>query len=65
MFYDCPICGTTIPVKSGTKQGYGMVRSNHLRSHGINTSFLTLEQKNSRDYIKKLYHWLRMRGQAK
>lgn len=55
--YNCPICGKEIPVTARCKipQAYGLVRANHLRSHDIFTSLLTLAQKNDRTFLVNLW----------
>lgn len=54
-YYHCPICKEAIPVRSSKPQALGLVRSNHLRKHGIFTSTLTLEQKKDPDFLRSLY----------
>ena len=56
-YYGCPICGKDVPFTARQKipQAYGLVRANHLRSHDLWTSSMTLEQKNDKQYLVALW----------
>jgi hypothetical protein len=46
----CPICGAY--VSGRTRAGRGLSRSNHLRVHGIFTTWLTPEEKENDKFLK-------------
>jgi hypothetical protein len=49
--YDCPICNKRIPVGLH----YGIVRSGHLKTHGINTAFISPEHRDDPEFMRKYY----------
>ena len=51
--WTCPICGVAVSGRS--IPGRGMSRANHLRSHGIWTSWLTPEEKEDNHFLLALY----------
>lgn len=59
-FYICPICKQRIPVLAGhltmnQSKAYGITRSAHLRTHGINTKFISPEHRDDAEFIRRYY----------
>ena len=48
--YDCPICNQRTPCRV-----YGIARSAHLKTHGINTKFISPEHRDDAEFIRRYF----------